>query len=107
MFQRFYEYNWPGNVRELENAIEYILNFCPENSTASEEYLPFWLVNPEAQSARSEYHQTLQENERQMIRNYLDSFGTSVKAKQNIADTMGISLTTLYRLIKKYDLHKK
>lgn len=105
--RRFQEYDWPGNVRELENAIEYIMNFCPESSTASEEYLPSWLAGSGPQPAKTEYRQTLQESEKQIILSYLEAYGTSVKAKQNIAEQMGISLTTLYRLMKKYNLSKK
>lgn len=105
--RRFQEYDWPGNVRELENAIEYIMNFCPESSTASEEYLPSWLAGSGPQPAKTEYRQTLQESEKQVILSYLEAYGTSVKAKQNIAEQMGISLTTLYRLMKKYNLSKK
>lgn len=27
----FLAYDWPGNIRELQNAVEYLINICPDN----------------------------------------------------------------------------
>ena len=47
---------------------------------------------------------TLAEMEKEAIRNLLEKFGKSSKSKVKIAKSLDISLATLYRKIKQYNL---
>lgn len=97
-------YSWPGNVRELENVIEYAVNF-EITSSLSITSLPPWLtlkkMNPEKKKALKSKTDIL---ERDLITEMLKMHGTSLEAKQNIADQLGISLTTLYRKMRKNNI---
>lgn len=99
-------YPWPGNVRELENAIEYAINFCPQGDLITSEYLPSWLFGSVAAAGTTEeyYRTKLESNERQILLEALQTMGTDLEGKKKIADKMGISLSTLYRKLRKHNL---
>ncbi|ATW26289.1 sigma-54 interaction domain-containing protein [Candidatus Formimonas warabiya] len=100
------KYKWPGNVRELENAIEYAINFCPNGSHITKDTLPSWLFNTvDIISAYGEnMKQKLEMSEKQILLEALDHMGSSLQAKKQIAQNMGISLSSLYRKLRKYHL---
>lgn len=97
-----YRYSWPGNVRELENTIEYMINMAGEGEPLRIEMLP--------SDVRGEYSdpsvgtERIADLERAAIRKALEKYGAGYKEKQVVADALGLSLATLYRKIKKYDL---
>ncbi|MEL7563502.1 MAG: sigma 54-interacting transcriptional regulator [Dehalobacterium sp.] len=101
-----FSYPWPGNVRELENAVEYAINFVPNGSVITKDYLPPWLgtasnvpyLDPE------NFKDKIQLSERQMLIEALETTGTSLKAKKQIARDLNIGLATLYRKLRKYGL---
>jgi len=107
-------YEWPGNVRELENYVENIVNF---NGTSS-----YSIVNPSnstdigfkastmSNGNGIERHSdslgvdsgfTLEELERQTIEEYIKNFEGNIS---KISRKLGISRTTLYSKMKKYDI---
>lgn len=105
-------YNWPGNVRELENAIEYAMNIvgCTEN-----ELMPFHLpqhimlnaglgnqiaVNDEKKKTLT-LDQQLSEYEHKIIKYALETAKYKASAA---AECLGVSISTLWRKMKKYDL---
>lgn len=116
----FTSYSWPGNVRELENAIEYAVNYTLEGSVITAAALPQWMqqtadtsVLPGASGgafhngpevSRRSIPSSLMQTEREQLASLLAQLGTGVDAKKEIAARMGISLATLYRKIKKYEL---
>ncbi len=95
-------YKWPGNIRELENAIEYATNFCPDDNIVHIDYLPDWLSSQDHEE--SPYKQQLQKTEKQILQEAIQTMGNSLEAKDRIANMLGISISTLYRKLRKYDL---
>lgn len=97
----FLTYSWPGNIRELKNIIEYAINVIDEKENIIFlKYLPPRLAN----SFENKQIKTLAELEKEAIKNLLEKFGASSKDKVKIAKTLDISLATLYRKIKQYNL---
>lgn len=96
-------YNWPGNIRELENAIEYAINYCYDTESITLKSLPDWVIdNGKAKPIKTTL--AYKHPEEQLINDYINTFGASLDAKRQIAQTMGISLATLYRKLKKYGI---
>ncbi|MBS4026715.1 MAG: sigma 54-interacting transcriptional regulator [Clostridia bacterium] len=93
-------YHWPGNVRELENVLERAVNMAEEGMkiSAREIYLP--QIQP---SEKEDVIQSLEDWENIMIKKALIKFGTSFEGKRKAAETLKISVTTLYNKIKKYN----
>lgn len=97
-------YTWPGNIRELENAIEYAINFCPNGELISRENLPPWLFDVAVEFSDGNYKKMLEQSELQILQEALQTMGKSLEAKEQIAEKMGISVSTLYRKLRKYNL---
>jgi DNA-binding NtrC family response regulator len=95
-------YAWPGNVRELKNAVysAYIL----ADSEITVDCLPAEIVRPAARPA-PDYNipihigMTAAEAERRLIVATLSHFAGS---KTKTAETLGISLKTLYNRLQEY-----
>ncbi|HQG66797.1 MAG TPA: sigma 54-interacting transcriptional regulator [Smithella sp.] len=96
----FLQHSWPGNVRELQNVVERMVNY------ASSSRLTPSLIPPEiADVRRAHPHLDLEspeEKEKRLIRHML----TLKFSKNNIAEQLGMSRTTLFRKIKKYGLER-
>ncbi len=98
-------YSWPGNVRELENAIEYAINYSLGSSVIKSESLPAWLhENGAASGIANGQKKIWEEEEKKQLQSLLTAKGRSLQAKKEIAARLGISLATLYRKLKKYQL---
>ncbi len=97
-------YGWPGNVRELENVIErsviltkgdeILLDDLPSDLTIMQESTIFPL--------QIETKLTLEEIEKNVILNRLHEHNWN---KARTAVDLGIGVTTLWRKIKKYNIH--
>lgn len=97
----FLTYSWPGNIRELKNIVEYAVNVVDEwDSVISLKHLPPRLTN----SMNKKEIKTLAQMEKEAIQTLLERFGTSSKDKIKVAETLDISLATLYRKLKQYNL---
>lgn len=107
------KHRWPGNLRELSNLMEYLVNVVPSGEVIDSTLLPPNLLNngtteqsdvtevSEAHLALDDAGGTaLEEMEKQMIREALSRHNS----KKQVADELGISIATLYRKIKKYEL---
>ena len=96
----FLSYHWPGNIRELENVIQYIDVFSDEDLIVLED-LPLELMEAYKKRPYININMTLEDitrqYERDLIENLIDEFGDSLEVKKDIAERLGISLTTLYR----------
>lgn len=101
-------YDWPGNIRELENVIEYAVNmenteFIRTNS------LPYEIISGSVSGiskAKSdsvdEYLQNAIDNmEKTKLKELLAMYGDSTESKKIIAQKLNISLSTLYRKLRK------
>jgi DNA-binding NtrC family response regulator len=94
------EHNWPGNVRELENIIEraVIIN---KGGIIQPRDLPPQLVRRRKAPSSNPQSMTLQEMERQHIKNVLEENDWNI---QRSAKILGIDRSTLYAKIRRYGL---
>ncbi len=96
------DYPWPGNVRELENAIEHSVIMSKSIQAITPESLPED-IRKRQQIAVPSYTASLRldEMERSLIQRALSAFkGQKAKA----AEALGISVSTLWRKLKKFQL---
>lgn len=93
----FLSYFWDGNVRELQNAIEYAINM-EKSQYIKKENLPYQFRENKLNARIN----TLEEIEKEYIKNALDKFGWSQNGIMEAAKQLGISRATIYRKIKKY-----
>jgi len=107
----FLKYNWPGNIRELENTVEYAVNIT-EGNVIKVANLPSTFRNSlnNYSSSISNSKRTLKESveayEKELLKSMLSEYGDSTDAKQEIANTLDINLSTLYRKLTRYNLQK-
>ncbi|MGI6486621.1 MAG: sigma-54 interaction domain-containing protein [Tepidanaerobacteraceae bacterium] len=101
-------HSWPGNVRELENVIERALNFVDESDeikiTHLSPHLYSFLSKTENNIDILPLKQALEKTEYKHIKNAL------ILAAYNgykAAQLLGISKSSLYEKIKKYNLNPK
>lgn len=97
-------YSWPGNVRQLENAVEYMLNMEP-SSHITVDSLPEY-IRKDLRTTRNT--ETLKEQmalrEREILTEEIARHGHSLPGKKQIARTLGISIASLYRKLRDYNL---
>jgi len=96
-------YNWKGNVRELENVVEYAVNM-EKSIYIRMNSMPQKIIRTKEQSSRSFNILTIQQMEKQLIEDALKLYGTNVEEKKMAAQALGISLATLYRKMKDYNI---
>ncbi|MBL3528865.1 MAG: sigma-54-dependent Fis family transcriptional regulator [gamma proteobacterium endosymbiont of Lamellibrachia anaximandri] len=97
-------YDWPGNIRELKNMVERAIILSGDRPKIRPEHFAF------SQSDRGQkskvrlsfdHDPSLEELEAQYLACQLEKF-SGRRAK--VADIMGISERSVYRMIKRYDL---
>jgi transcriptional regulator with PAS, ATPase and Fis domain len=97
----FKRHNWKGNVRELQNTIEYAVNM-ENNEYISVDNLPVGFKVEEEQSLDS--IRKLDNLERNEIKKALDLYGWDDEGIKKASKDLGISRSTVYRRISKYNL---
>lgn len=98
--EKLASYSWPGNVRELENAIERAV-IMEDSSELKAIHLPVESAEAAIEAADCAGLISIENMERALIAKTLRSLqGQKVKA----AEVLGISTTTLWRKIKRYNL---
>ncbi len=98
-------YHWPGNVRELRNVVQrsYIM---AESDSIDADCIPFDESKPQVTLAVNAASVTvpigisIAEMERELILGTVNAFGGQ---KEKAAETLGISLKTLYNRLRDYD----
>jgi sigma-54 dependent transcriptional regulator, acetoin dehydrogenase operon transcriptional activator AcoR len=98
----FQNYSWPGNVRELENTLEYLFNLLGDENVIVKKLLPAKLVSEKAGLPDNVFD--LHKNEKESIRDALNTYGLTINGKREAAVKLGISVSTLYRKMKAYGL---
>ncbi len=94
-------YSWPGNVRELENSIEHAVVLTKGDSILPSD-LPETIHSRQSDPENSEETRpTLSENEMQMVKQALVECNWN---KTETAARLGISRSTLYEKLKKYNI---
>jgi DNA-binding NtrC family response regulator len=99
------QYPWPGNVRELENVIERAVILSPGDFIVPES-LPANLRENKAATSRGDIkpmtlEEAMDQAERQIILETLESFSWNRKLS---AKTLGISRTTLFNKMRRFEL---
>lgn len=97
------KYDWPGNVRELENIIERAINFLEEEKVIKPKHLPAKITGIVKEKDRNikSLKSTVEEVERECI---IDSIMMADGNKTKAAEMLGISRTSLYEKILKYNI---
>ncbi len=103
VYDRLGRHDWPGNIRELKNAIHFAAYLCDSNAITHIN-LPETLPMTEAKAGTTDQEMHLKDimeaTERNVIREMLKKYGTSLDAKKEIASRLGVSLPTLYNKIR-------
>jgi DNA-binding NtrC family response regulator len=94
------QYSWPGNVRELSHVIERAVLTATKDSI---EHLDFSLTQVAVAPTieRAPAPATLDQAEREMIRDALDRCGGNIL---KTADLLGLSRAALYRRLEKFGI---
>ncbi len=88
---------WRGNVRELRNVLEFSINMSTTDMI-TQNSLPMDLLNPK-EFEHEELNIDL--NIKWLIDKALKKYGTSTLGKELAAKSLGISVATLYRKLKR------
>lgn len=96
----FMSYSWPGNVRELQNIIERMMNYA-DSEVLTVDLLPQEMERNRKTGWREALYLRSPEEEEREVLNRMLKMGY---AKKNIAETLGMSRTTLFRRLKRYGL---
>lgn len=93
-------YIWPGNIRELENVIERLASHLMNDS--DEQYLQQVIreIAPELYTSSNISKGNIHQIELAMITDAMKKFGND---KRQVADSLGISYTTLWRRLKQIE----
>lgn len=94
-------YHWPGNVRELQNILQAAV-YLAEKDTIMPSALPsqIKLSNVPSFQSTGTLEDILAEVEKKVLQSYLEEESD----KRQIAKHLGLSRSTLYEKIKKYNL---
>jgi two-component system response regulator HydG len=92
-------YRWPGNVREIENTIEHAVVLAKASVVEAVD-LPPLLTGSGAQASAAP-RKTITETEARLLREVLEECNWN---KTEAALRLGISRSTLYEKIRKYQL---
>ncbi len=101
---RLKSYHWPGNIRELRNVIERMMIFT-EQGEIGICHMPDKIKGSGWQAAGgdnpSQVNDIMEQKQREVI---LEVLGQTGGNKTQAAKTLGMSRSTLYEKIKKFDL---
>ncbi len=95
------DYDWPGNVRELENSIEHAV-VLSKGSRIELSHLPSALASSRRQAMDTvQPKRTIFEHEKRLLSEVMEECGWN---KSQAARQLGISRSTLYDKLKKYQV---
>ncbi|MEA5135220.1 MAG: sigma 54-interacting transcriptional regulator [Candidatus Fimivivens sp.] len=99
--QHFKTYDWPGNIRELENAMERASNFVDEDGIIKIKHLQNKVLGTDFGCEKMNLKDILEDTERTTI---LRAISKHNGVKTNVANELGISRTSLYEKMVKYNI---
>jgi len=94
-------YHWPGNVRELQHAIERAIIMCDSNLLQPDDFYLSAIKQPKPVGDTEFDSYNLEEIERAIINKVLKQYQGNIS---QAAAELGITRTSLYRRMEKYDL---
>jgi len=96
-----FDHEWPGNVRELENAIEHAVVMA-KSQTIEISDIPS-VVSQKLIDTNSQVTNSLTKNESRLVKEILEECNWN---KTQAATKLGISRSTLYEKLKKYEIRQ-
>jgi transcriptional regulator of acetoin/glycerol metabolism len=101
---RLLAYAWPGNARELKSAFEFAFVSCPGGMIGSD-HLPPQIVDTgrACDPAPALFEQSIDEVKRRRLEDALTRSGGN---QSEAARLLGISRTSVWKQIKKYNLRR-
>lgn len=99
--ERMVNYDWPGNIRELINILEAAMNFCRSGVLGTNELPHFLLSEHKEQSSEDDLSLAIEQVKKNEV---IFALEKSNGKRSKAASMLGVSKSTLYRLMKKYDL---
>ncbi|MFC1475436.1 helix-turn-helix domain-containing protein, partial [Candidatus Zixiibacteriota bacterium] len=97
--RRLAKHDWPGNVRELQHAVERAVIMSERDALQLQD---FFLADPETRKTGVLLESfNLTEVEKGVIRKAISKHGGNLS---RAAEELGLTRTSLYRRIQKYDL---
>jgi two-component system response regulator HydG len=102
VMRRFLDYDWPGNVRELENSIEHAV-VLSKGSRIELTHLPSSLGHSRQELNSALSSRSLIEHEKKHLLEVMEECAWN---KSQAARRLGISRSTLYDKLKKYQVSR-
>ena len=99
--RRLIDYHWPGNVRELENCIEHAVVLAKDRLIDSVDLPSAIAVSQPASTGPVKRHTSITKNEEMLVKEVLEECDWN---KTEAAARLGISRSTLYEKLKKYNI---
>jgi transcriptional regulator with PAS, ATPase and Fis domain len=106
VMRRFHQYRWPGNVRELRNKLESMMVLA-DGEILTERDLPEQIAQASEQAAVPKEIPTgltMEELEKLAITKALDQCAGN---RTHAANRLGISVRTLQRKLRQYELERR
>lgn len=94
-------YDWPGNVRELENVLERAINFTDAGEKIKAKNLPERITGSMVSRTMMPLKELMENTEKDAIK---DALLRCRNCKAKAANELGISRTTLYEKMMKYEI---
>ena len=94
-------YDWPGNVRELENVLERAINFTDAGEKIKVKNLPERITGSMVSRTVMPLKELMENTEKDAIK---DALLRCRNCKAKAANELGISRTTLYEKMMKYEI---
>lgn len=105
VYEAFDGYLWPGNVREIDSVVGLIVTGAIKSEPVRLSDLPSTIT--EKLIVREDDTYNLKELEKRTILRLLNNAEISTKGKEQVAKALGISVASLYRKLKEYQITEK
>lgn len=99
------KYDWPGNIRELVNSIESAMNFCQSNYLEYDDFGVFLPMNKRIEKKHVDKLGDMETNVNIATKAHLESvLAKCGGSRKEAASYLNVSKSTLYRMMKKYNM---